>query len=136
MSWFKEYDYRGRVRRRVGFGALLGKTLTRIEGAGAQSEAVVLHCGDGSEFAMWHAQDCCEHVRLEEVVGDVDDLIGSPILRAEESTNADNPPGYAESFTWTLYRVDTAKGSVTLRWLGESNGYYGEEVAVWERVTR
>jgi len=37
-----------------------------------------------------HYQDCCEHVRLEDVVGDLDDLIGTPIVVAEEVSS---PPG-------------------------------------------
>ena len=79
-----------------------------------------------------HHQDCCESVTIDEVIGDVDDLIGSPIVRATEDTNIDENPGgvevpeYQDSFTWTFYNIATAKGHVTIRWYGESNGYYSE----------
>jgi hypothetical protein len=50
----------------------------------------------------------------------------------EESTSGENPPGvkveYQNSFTWTFYRFGTVKGYVTVRWYGESNGYYSESV--------
>lgn len=70
-----------------------------------------------------------------DVAGDVEDLIGNPLLLAEEVTHINETPEEAEgiaepyeSFTWTFYKLSTIKGSVTIRWLGESNGYYGEEV--------
>lgn len=74
---------------------------------------------------------------IEEIVGDLDDLVGSPILAAEESSNSedDKPSDDSESWTWTFYRFRTAKGLVVIRWLGESNGYYGEGVDL-EEVTQ
>lgn len=66
---------------------------------------------------------------IEDVVGDWNDLIGSTLIMAEESTNCDNPKrDYEESHTWTFYRFATVRGYVTLRWYGSSNGYYSERV--------
>jgi hypothetical protein len=67
-----------------------------------------------------------------DVVGDLKDLIGNPILLAEEVVGGDTPEELdndpSESYTWTFYKLSTIRGSVTIRWLGESNGYYSESV--------
>lgn len=110
---------------------LLGKTLISVVRSG-DDEQIEFITSDGERFLQYHAQDCCEHVRVEEIVGDLADLVGSPILEAEEVSydNEVPPDAYAggESFTWTFYKLRTIKGGVTIRWLGESNGYYSEAV--------
>jgi len=111
-------------------GDLVGQTLTAVAGAVGGDE--LRFKADGKEWRMFHSQDCCESVRLEDIAGDLADLIGSPIVSAEESTNLneqiDGKPECLDSCTWTFYRIATAKGLVVLRWLGESNGYYSESV--------
>lgn len=116
------------------FGEMLGLTLTSITGLERGSESVTLTSADGRAFRLYHSQDCCETVQVEDVCGDVSDLLGNPLLVCEEVTNEnEHPPGVVldytpESFTWTFYKLSTIKGSVTIRWLGESNGYYSESV--------
>jgi hypothetical protein len=114
----------------VDANALLGKTLTSVKRVG--DEQIEFRTTDGETYRMFHSQDCCESVRIEDVCGNLDDLVGSPLLMAEESTNrTDDPPEeYYESYTWTFYRFATVKGSVTIRWYGESNGYYSESVDI------
>lgn len=106
---------------RCSVSQLIGLTLSSITGLENGSEDVTFKSECGRQFLMFHDQGCCENVTLEDVEGDVSDLIGSPILMAEA-------PEYADSYTWTFYRISTAKGWVVLRWLGESNGYYSESV--------
>lgn len=104
---------------------LLGKTITKIEGEKG-GEKLVFECEDGSVYGMFHEQDCCEEVYLEDIVGELDDLLNSPVLMAEKVSNeGDCKWG---SCTWTFYKLATIKGYVTLRWYGESNGYYSEDV--------
>jgi hypothetical protein len=116
------------------FSDLVGKTLDSIFGRRGDEEMVLLTT-DGDRFIMFHDQDCCETVRIESIDGDAADLIGSPILLAEEVSHSDEtpegtpPPEYPDdSYTWTFYKLATIKGSVTIRWFGSSNGYYSESV--------
>lgn len=104
---------------------LLGDTILRIEGAHEDSTQITFYT-HYNKYSMVHHQDCCEEVKVEEIHGDVQDLIGVPILLAEETCSIEAP--VRESGTWTFYRFTTIKGSVQIRWLGTSNGYYSEKV--------
>jgi hypothetical protein len=111
---------------------LIGKTFEKVKRAGDELHFVL---PDGSGYRFFHYQDCCESVSIEDICGELEWLESSPILRASEDTNSkDNPEGikkdYQESFTWTFYNFATAKGHVTVRWYGESNGYYSESVCL------
>lgn len=108
---------------------LTGLTMTSVEAFG--NEEIRFLCEDGRRFVLYHEQDCCESVALDDVCGDLSDLVGVPLLLAEEVSN--DPPKVErdyepESETWTFYKFSTVKGDVTLRWYGESNGYYSESV--------
>ena len=119
----------------VEFEILKGKTLIAIVGATAGSDQIEFY-SDAGDFVMYHHGECCESVQVEDIAGDIADLIGSPILLAEESSNSeilDGKPANPYSFTWTFYKLATAKGHVTLRWLGSSNGYYSESVSFEEK---
>lgn len=97
-------------------------------------DTLTFKCSEGS-FVFYHSQDCCECVNIESITGDLQDLVGSPILKAEEATNEATPEDHKfeyepESYTWTFYKFATIKGYVDVRWLGESNGYYSESVSL------
>ncbi len=112
------------------FNTLVGKTCISVENQG--DKEVIFTISDSEKYVLYHSQDCCESVTVEDICGDLQDLVGVPILQAEESSSSDNPPGvtmkYQDSFTWTFYRITTIKGQVVIRWYGESNGYYSESV--------
>lgn len=65
-------------------------------------------------------------MRLLDVAGDIVDLLGSPLLLVEETSNREEVDW--DHVTWTFYKMSTINGSITMRWKGESNGYYSEEV--------
>lgn len=116
------------------FSDLKGKSLIAIENV--DSEELIFTLDTGEKYKLYHEQDCCEDVTIEDITGDLQDLIHSPILLAEEVTNEDNPKDNNDDWgahTWTFYKLSTIKGSVTIRWYGESSGRYSESVD-WGKV--
>ena len=107
---------------------LLGETLTHAHQPATDE---IIFRSKKYEFKMFHQQDCCEHVYVEDINGDLSDLIGAPITISMERTNRDNNGD--ESQTWTFYDIATIKGWVTIRWHGSSNGYYSESVDMVKR---
>lgn len=108
--------------------SMVGKTLAEVQNCKEESEDMLLIATDGTKLRFRHYADCCEHVRIQDVAGDVNDLVGTPLTMCE-AVSSDEPEGIVcedDSHTWTFFKFATAKGYVTVRWLGESNGYYGE----------
>lgn len=109
---------------------LIGKTMVAVNQIG--DDQIVFTTVGGQQYKLYHRQDCCESVTIESIVGDLADLVGEPIIIAEEATSRYNLEGLnignQESFTWTFYKFATRKGYVDIRWFGESNGYYSESV--------
>ena len=112
----------------VDVSILKGKILKDIKIEG--TENIFFIDEDDVEYEMFHDYDCCENVYIEDICGDINNLIGSKIIMAEEVINRDLSPlnKFDESYTWTFYKFATVKGYVTIRWYGESNGYYSERV--------
>lgn len=111
------------------FEDLNGLTLTNIE---KSFDELIFTLDNGERYKLYHSQDCCESVYIEDVIGDLNDLVDSPLLMAEEVSNEPEPKFKGDyvpdSYTWTFYKMATVKGYVTIRWFGESNGYYSESV--------
>lgn len=115
------------------FEDLQGRVLSKV--VKIDDEELHFHLTDDHYVRMYHAQDCCECVTIEDIVGDLDDLVGTPLLLVEEVSNYEGESkydndDYGDSETWTYYRFRTIKGSVDIRWYGTSNGYYSESVDI------
>lgn len=124
-----ESEY-GEIKAVETYDVMIGKTMDYVQNI--DDEVLRFESEDGSVYQFYHKQDCCETVRIEDICGDLDDLVGSPILMAEEVKHkrVENDHGdYVDGTkTYTFYKFATAKGYVTIRWCGSSNGYYSEEV--------
>ena len=114
---------------------LIGKVITKIDNDYSE---LIFHCESGEVYKLYHYPECCESVLIDDINGDLNDLIGSPILVAEEITNYE-PTSQSDkdktkeveeygSCTWTFYKFATSKGYVDVKWFGESNGFYSESV--------
>lgn len=133
-----------RMNTYVEISHLIGRTCTQVNVTGKNTNVATEPLRRGDEIddcitfttedgtlSMRHRQDCCETVRIKQIDGDINDLVGTPILNAYRETNPVKDLDYGIG-QWTFYRLQTAKGPVVISWYGESNGYYSVEVdLIW-----
>jgi hypothetical protein len=94
---------------------LLGLT---VIGLAYQDDEITLHTECGREFHLLQVDPYCNLISIESISGDPESLLGSPILRAEETTSNEDPKDEGDaSFTWTFYELATIKGSLTIKWI-------------------
>lgn len=113
------------------FSELKDKTIVRLNGLEKESKKVAFYCDDGSIYLMYHEKECCESVDIDDVVGDVNDLIDAKVIDAREEVGDYEKYDY-EDYKWTFYIIQTNKGSVTIKWYGTSNGYYSIDVSFFK----
>ena len=99
---------------------LLGLTMVEVERKG---DSIRMVASTGEVFSLHHEYFCCESVWLEDVCGDLEDLVGQPLLQAEVAAE--------HSDEWNFYKFATIRGSVTLRWCGSTDGPYSLAVDLW-----
>jgi hypothetical protein len=111
------------------YDAMLGQTMTSVTAA-VENDVMRFESESGWRFHFCHGtQDCCEKVRIVDICGDLSDLVGAPLVCAESNSSKDDV--FEGERVWTFYRFATHRGTVTVRWLGESNGHYSTAVGFW-----
>ena len=111
---------------------MVGKVFTSVKATG---DTMVFE-NETDRYVFFHAQNCCESVGINDIVGDLSDLENEVLVTADE-VEGQSPADFEayDSYTWTFYKFATRKGYVDVRWLGESNGYYSESVDLgYEKV--
>lgn len=111
----------------VGAESLVGKFFTRVE---RNDNRIILENDEG-QYVIQHMQDCCEHVYIESVSGDLADLENSEIRNGNEHSFRRSVGEYGSSNTITTFTFASDKGVVSIRFNGSSNGYYGEGASIY-----
>lgn len=117
----------------VDISELNGQTIKAIRLNGDEDE-LEIETTDNL-YLMFHRQDCCESVTLEDYdIEDLHSLEGQKVISAsKESNSGDASDGYSTE-TWTFYKILCERDSVTMRWYGTSNGYYSEDVDFMKEI--
>jgi hypothetical protein len=111
---------------------MIGATVIAISCLEKESDLVTIVTDIGN-FEFQHDQDCCEDVALNDF--EYEDMVGLVITAAsEECSGLEYEADSYEHGTWTFYKIEASKdgkgGSLWMRWLGASNGYYSERVDI------
>ena len=87
---------------------------------------------NGDVYQLFNGNDTCDELGLKDIEGDLDDLIGSPIILAEV-TESDYIE-YTER-VWIFYRLATAKGYVVIRFYTTTDGWYSDDAITVRKGT-
>lgn len=134
----------GKMNCNFNFNELVGKFINKIEkvNKGDNCETLIFHTEaewskDGDIYVM--SREHSKEVYIESIVGDLNDIVGAPILCANlESNDEDKPTKEVcdnQSWLWTTYKLFTLKGCVGIKWFGICKGGYSPEVGfhVWNK---
>jgi len=114
------------------FEILSGEVIKNITGVHYGSREVKLITESKWLCTLYHHQDCCEDVMLEDFDLDPGEIIGQKIYAIQEVSG--NPIGGHRGGigqeTWTFYKIATEKNSLWMSWSGGSNGYYRQKVDI------
>ncbi len=114
------------------FEELIGKTLTAIKVDEKYAAWILFVISEDEKYLLHNDEADCNDVQvtIDDINGDINDLVGSPLTMAESVSNEAFEKTQDAEGTWTFYRFATIKGYVDIRWFGTSNGYYSETVTL------
>lgn len=121
------------------FEKLLGKTIVAIEKC-PHNSFLRFKTSKNKIYEM-SALDDYAGVNIEDICGDLNDLLNTPILLAEVAYSDGNPQhkgnvreieNSKDVLHWTYYKLATIKGYVDIRWFGDN--YYYSNVANFEEI--
>ena len=114
------------------FEELIGKTLAAIKVDEKYAAWVLFVVNEDEKYLLHNDEADCNDVQvtIDDINGDINDLVGSPLTMAESVSNEAFEKSQDAEGTWTFYRFATVKGYVDIRWFGTSNGYYSETVTL------
>ena len=127
-------EWKTKTRVSDNLSELEGEVIASITGGEKGDDECVITTVSGKAIKIYHEQDCCENVSIEDC--ESDNLVGGLVHFAGfvdgETPVYDFHRDYYDdnSQTWSFLKIETSKGSVWQRWLGESNGYYSESVDI------
>jgi len=112
---------------KVPFNTLTDKIIIKVDGLVVESTCITLTMKNGVTYRIIHHSECCELVYLQDICGDINDILHHRIVSAVEASSEAIPDGDDDSSSWTFYRIATNFGTtLVLRWYGSSNGCYSE----------
>lgn len=112
------------------FSELKGEVLDYID-VDPENDTILLTTRSGRKVLIHHRQDCCESVRIVDTIGEWRNIVGKVIVDAVHESKeviGEHDCAYSRTDTDLIFRVDDA--TVISRWVGESNGYYSEDVDI------
>jgi hypothetical protein len=115
------------TQERIPFSDLSGEHILSI--FQVSDEYIAIITARGYVYFLIHEQDCCEHVYIEDVCGELENTTGLVVRAEENSSDSVFDEDTDMSETWTYYKLDTVNDNVTIRFCGNSNGYYSESVS-------
>lgn len=112
----------------VDISILNDETIESVVGLAEGSDEVLFITKSKKAVALYHIQRCSATIDLHSFECDIDDFRGAVVIDAECVETVKLVKSRHKSENWSFYRINTTKGSLVLRWCGDS--YYSDEVSV------